>query len=83
MAFEKYKNLSGRSGVYKYEFTEDGITVMFSDQSWYKYHASRIGANNIAHMKVLANAGAGLNTIINRTAVVKTGYSEKGRGLFN
>lgn len=72
-----YTNRGGNSGVVAYETTADSITVEFRDGWKYVYDASNPGATTVAHMKVLAQAGQGLNSYI--SSVVKTRYSRKYR----
>ncbi len=80
MAIDRYGNLSGKSNIHGYGLLDMGIVVQFNDQSHYTYHSEKVGANHISEMKRLAVAGAGLNSFINCTPVVKNGFSQKGRG---
>lgn len=61
---EKYKNLSGNSGVAAYEIDTDSITVEFHDGAVYLYNYQTNGQDNIEQMKKLAVAGKGLNSFI-------------------
>jgi hypothetical protein len=61
---EKYKNLSGNSGVVAYEIGSDSIIVEFEDGGTYLYTKHSAGAANIKQMKLLAKAGRGLSTFI-------------------
>jgi hypothetical protein len=79
MATERYKNLSGQSNVYAYELLDNQIIVQFGDRSVYTYCSDKVGSNNIAEMKKLATSGKGLNGFINRTPLVKKGYSKRER----
>jgi hypothetical protein len=72
---EKYKNLSGNSGVIAYTFGEYSITVQFSDGEVYQYTYESAGKRNVEKMKKLAIAGKGLSSFISRT--VKERYAEK------
>ena len=63
-AMEKYKNLSGNSGVAAYKIARDSITVEFEDGRTYLYTNQSAGAANITQMKLLAKAGQGLSTFI-------------------
>lgn len=74
---QKYKNLSGRSGVIGYEVNSDSITVEFDDGSIYLYTHESAGRSNVEEMKVLATAGAGLATFIVRR--VRMAYAAKLR----
>ena len=72
---ERYKNISGDSGVYCYEIGDDSITVQFNDGSVYLYDYQSAGSGNIERMKSLAIFGQGLNSFIMR--VVKKKYASK------
>lgn len=72
---ERYKNLSGNSGIQAYELGEDRITVLFKDDWYYLYTNNSAGNNNISQMKKLAIAGTGLNSFINKN--VKYDYEKK------
>jgi hypothetical protein len=74
---ERYKNLSGDSGVAAYEIGQGSITVQFKDGAVYLYTNQSTGAANIAEMQRLAVAGQGLNSFINRIA--RKGYAQKLR----
>jgi len=60
-----YKNIGGDSGVSAYEYGTDFIRVKFSSGKIYLYTNASAGAQNIAEMKRLADAGRGLNSFIN------------------
>lgn len=64
---ERYKNLSGGSGVSGYEIGNDRIKVYFKTGTNYLYTYASAGSYNIEYMKRLAAAGRGLNTFINTT----------------
>lgn len=72
---ERYKNLSGSSGVVEYEIGPDFIRVQFSDRAVYLYNYAITGSHNIEHMKQLARNGQGLNSFINTT--VRKAYARK------
>lgn len=72
---EKYQNQAGNSGAVGYEFTEDGIKVMFRDKEVYLYTEESAGAESIREMKKLAVAGKGLTSYINRN--VRKRYAKK------
>lgn len=63
---ERYKNLSGDSGVVAYEINADSISIQFRDGSVYLYTSRSVGRANLERMKQLAVAGSGLTTFINR-----------------
>jgi len=62
--FRAYKNAGGKSPVARYELAKDGITVVFTDHSIYRYTNQSADPANIAKMKELAIAGKGLGTYI-------------------
>jgi hypothetical protein len=72
---ERYKNLSGDSGVVQYQLSEGTILVQFSDGSLYEYTNESAGGNAIAAMHRLAVAGRGLSSFISTTVSKK--YSRK------
>ena len=74
---ERYKNLSGDSGVAAYEIGPDFIRVQFTDGAVYLYTYASAGSHNIEQMKQLARKGQGLNTFINTT--VRKLYARKER----
>lgn len=64
-----YKNLSGQSGIARFEIGQDSIIVQFVKTgkdgcSIYKYSYSSAGQGNIEQMKVLAVRGFGLHSFI-------------------
>ena len=62
---EKYKNLSGKSGVHSYEIGNDYIRVKFSGTSKvYTYSYRKAGRHDVEKMKYLASTGSGLNSYI-------------------
>ncbi|HVM48002.1 MAG TPA: hypothetical protein VMU04_08240 [Candidatus Acidoferrum sp.] len=74
---ERYKNLTGGSGVSAFELGRDSITVEFNDGSRYLYNSQNAGQDNIEQMKALAARGSGLNAFINTH--VKKAYAAKLR----
>jgi hypothetical protein len=72
---ERYKNLSGISGVAAYETGSDYIKVEFKDGGSYLYNNAVTGIRNIEEMKKLASSGKGLNTYIN--SHVRKAYASK------
>ncbi|MEK7325155.1 MAG: hypothetical protein AAB217_07885 [Chloroflexota bacterium] len=75
--FKKYKNLSGKSTVARYEIMKDGMTIRFADHSVYIYTNQTADPENISKMKTLAVAGKGLGTFID--ANVKDRFLRKVR----
>ena len=71
----RYKNLGGNSGVFAYECGDDYIRVKFRDGAIYLYNYVSAGSSNIEEMKLLAEAGQGLNSFINRN--VRKRYARK------
>lgn len=62
---ERYKNLSGKSGIYRYEIGNDYIRVQFSSGQTYKYsYSGKAGSLHVEKMKSLARRGSGLNSYI-------------------
>jgi hypothetical protein len=74
---ERYANLSGDSSVAFYEIGADFIRVQFSDGAIYLYNYGSAGAENIEHMKTLAQGGRGLGSFIIKN--VKKRYARKER----
>lgn len=74
---ERYRNLSGDSGVASFEMGPDFIRVQFTDNHVYLYNNAATGEANISRMKALAVQGKGLNTFINQE--VKHEYAVKER----
>jgi len=74
---DKYKNLSGRSGVLSYELGHDYVLVEFKSgyQRFYKYTVPSTGLGNIERMKILAQQGTGLNSYIGLN--IKSNYESK------
>jgi hypothetical protein len=69
-----YKNFAGNSGVVANELAADSITVQFVDGEKYRYSYASDGPHNVEQMKVLAKAGRGLATFINK---LKPPYSAR------
>jgi hypothetical protein len=72
---QRYKNLSGESGVVAYEIGAQSITVRFRSGERYLYTDQSAGADNIAEMQRLATVGRGLATWISQ--VVKARHARK------
>ena len=64
---EKYRNLSGESGVVAYQEGKDFIKVKFmGSEQVYTYSYDSAGIRHVEKMKVLARKGEGLSTYISR-----------------
>nr|WP_202800677.1 hypothetical protein [Hydrocarboniphaga effusa] len=63
---ERYRNLSGESGVVAYEAGVDFIRVRFAGGDIYRYDRTRPGARHVERMKRLAQSGRGLSTYISQ-----------------
>jgi len=72
---ERYKNLSGRSGVKAYQIRERSILIEFEANGKYLYTYDRPGQGQVEEMKRLAVKGLGLSTYISRT--VRNRYFRK------
>jgi len=66
LAFRRYGNLDGRSGVVAYAPFGSGIAVRFTDGDVYLYDRDCPGPAHVARMKALARDGRGLATYISR-----------------
>ncbi|HSC39270.1 MAG TPA: hypothetical protein VLD19_15410 [Chitinophagaceae bacterium] len=72
---QRYKNISGDSGVVAYETGDDYIKVRFIDGVVYLYTNAVTGQHHISQMKKLAAKGLGLSAYISRH--VRSRYAEK------
>ena len=63
---ERYKNLSGNSGVRAYQIRENSIVVEFEGDGRYLYNYDRPGPRHVEEMKRLALKGEGLSTYISK-----------------
>jgi hypothetical protein len=75
MEMERYKNLSGWSGIVAYEIGEDYIRIQFQNGKILKYTYESAGADRVEQMKLMAQNGQKLNTFV-RTYVVGMGVKE-------
>jgi hypothetical protein len=75
---QRYRNLSGVSGVVAYEIADEAITVKFTDGGTYVYSYASAGRPNVEQMKLLARAGKGLSTFISQN--VQKAYASKRDG---
>jgi hypothetical protein len=62
---KRYGNLSGNSGVTRFEIGRDSIVVEFQGVL-YLYTNESAGKANVERMKALARAGSGLSGFISR-----------------
>ncbi|MFT4069438.1 hypothetical protein [Paraburkholderia sp.] len=74
---QRYRNLSGDSGVEAYEIGDDFIKVRFHPGVVYWYTERSVGAAHVAELKRLARRGRGLSTYISQHADVRDGYARK------
>ena len=64
---ERYKNVSGKSGVVEYEIGADFIKVRFKGpKKIYVYNYASTGKEYIENMKKLAEGGKGLSTFVSQ-----------------
>jgi hypothetical protein len=61
---QRYRNLSGHSGVRAYECSPGFIKVRFTNGETYVYDDTTPGRRDVARMQALAIAGRGLSTYI-------------------
>jgi len=78
MTPERYKNLSGNSGVTYYATGSSFIAVQFQDETVYIYDDARPGGAHVEKMKGFATSGRGLGTYISQH--VRTTYARKQQG---
>ncbi|CAB3779575.1 hypothetical protein [Paraburkholderia fynbosensis] len=74
---ERYRNVSGDSGVDAYEVGDDFIKVRFRPGVVYWYTTASVGARHLGVLKRLARRGRGLGTYISQHPDVKGGYAKK------
>ncbi|CAN7406605.1 hypothetical protein LJR289_002494 [Pseudoduganella sp. LjRoot289] len=72
---ERYRDLSGTSGVTAYTIKPDAIDIRFVDGAVYTYTYASTGRQRVERMKRLARSGAGLSTYISRE--VRDAYAMK------
>jgi len=63
---QRYLNLGGNSGITHYEIATDHVRVWFRGEKSYRYSNAGAGRRHVERMKVLAAAGRGLSTYINK-----------------
>ncbi|MEZ0601792.1 hypothetical protein ACAX43_06505 [Paraburkholderia sp. IW21] len=74
---ERYRNLSGDSGVEAYEIGDDFVAVRFKPGVVYWYTEASVGVKHVATLKRLAQRGQGLSTYISQHVDVSDGYARK------
>jgi hypothetical protein len=74
---ERYRNLSGNSGVAAFEISPDSIAVQFRTGTVYWYTERSVGAVHLNELKRLAIRGEGLSTYISTHPHVSGGYARK------
>ncbi|MGA3249990.1 MAG: hypothetical protein ABSD12_17825 [Paraburkholderia sp.] len=74
---ERYRNLSGDSGVEAYALANGCIAVRFRTGVTYWYTDASAGADHVAEMSRLAQHGLGLSTYISTHSEVSAGYARK------
>lgn len=72
---DRYKKLSGDSGVLAYELSPGAIVVQFNNGWKYEYTDQSAGASAIATMHRLARLGKGLSGFI--SVNVRDAYTRK------
>jgi hypothetical protein len=63
---KRYRNLDGNSGVTAYECGDGFIRIRFVNGDTYEYTDEATGAEHVANMQKLAQAGLGLSTYVSR-----------------
>ena len=64
---ERYRDVSGDSGVSAYEIGTDYVRVQFTGASrTFTYSYKKAGSTHVENMKQSARSGRGLNSYINR-----------------
>jgi hypothetical protein len=63
-AMERYRDLSGTSGVTAYAIRADAIDVQFAGGAVYTYTVASAGRTHVRRMQRLARSGSGLSTYI-------------------
>jgi hypothetical protein len=74
---ERYRNLSGKSGVEAFEIGPDFIAVQFRTGTVYWYTKNSMGEVHLNELKRLAIRGRGLSTYISTHPDVSGGYARK------
>jgi len=74
---QQYRNLSGNSGVSRYQLAAHHIDIEFNSGAVYRYDYASTGKAEVEVMKMLAQDGKGLSTYISQH--VGDNYAEKVR----
>lgn len=74
---QRYRNLSGKSGVVAYRLLANAIVVEFRNGDRYLYTVESAGPASIERMKALARAGVGLCTSFPGTSKTRTPASSR------
>jgi hypothetical protein len=74
---KRYRNLDGHAGIRSYEYGPGWIHIWFTRGGGYRYTSRKVGPENLATMKKLADGGKCLTTFINQHPVVKMGYTRR------
>ena len=74
---QKYKDLSGTSGIEQYDSAIEHIDIEWKDGKVYRYDYSKPGAVDVERMKELAVAGEDLATYVNQH--VRKNFAEQLR----
>ena len=75
---QRYKNLSGKSGITYYSIGEDFIEIKFKDiPGIYIYSNELCGKGHIEKMKALASKGRGLATYVSQHPQVKDHFHKR------
>jgi hypothetical protein len=74
-AMQRYRDLSGTSGVTAYAIRPDAIDVQFAGGVVYTYTVASAGRAHIQQMKRLARSGSGLSTYISQH--VRDAYADR------
>lgn len=75
---QRYRRLSGDSGVLAFTVRADAIDVKFVDGNVYTYSYASTGRERVEQMKLLARAGKGLSTYISQH--VRADYASVTKG---
>jgi hypothetical protein len=74
---QRYRNVSGDSGVVAFDLRPSSVIVQFRDGWKYEYTISSAGPDAVAEMKRLAMQGRGLSTFVSQH--VRDAYARRFR----
>jgi hypothetical protein len=63
---ERYRDLSGNTGIAAFEIRDDAIVLRFKEGGTYLYDWRKPGWHHVEAMKLRARAGRGLTTYLNQ-----------------